>query len=737
MDDRLENKINKLKNYSENPIGVFGARASGKTMFFTILYGLTGFKDDKNQFSVLCKDEETRKYLSNNYMYVSKGELLPRTEITLMRKIVMEFIFNQSDYALKSFDFAGELLKENSMEEKVLADVFLKRQKKIYEFFATCSGILIFIDPSEDDDEIFRRQDEVNKLLGYIKDENGAWSKSIPIALVITKWDKVSQGKNEVVEKKKAIDYIENHKVYKNVYNILQGATDTVDIFPLSAFGESKGEDLPPDDLNQPFNLFAPMVWISQKRDVDWKNKIKEIFKNEKINAADAKAIIDNFKDSVKNPEILKEVDKIYSAYLAKGRNKIIAIIALIIILIAGFGVGYFFYSEKNRESIDFDKVLAVSNKIEQIDKIDNYIIKYGEENLNSKKLIEKLKDVYKEAIDLETDVNQKEILLSKLGDRFDDGETIEFINSRKIALQEEKRQNEIIQRKKADADTEYKLLETIWKDNSPSLKKYEYSKAFATNFPDYRLINLVKENSEKYLKLADRELYDEIITLSENKNRNLNIIYDKIETYLVKADFKEYKTLVITLKENLKEEEYFSFIQLKVEEYNKNINTNKALELSNAINSYLKNSKQKKFQTQANDYKNKLATISKGISADVELYTDISNFRREKCNVDMRVAVTSEINKKSETKIIFKSKEDINGTIKNMNYVGVDRANIILDTKMEIQVYVTTPDKNEYIFGPQAINFDNVNKEVVLKGPNSDQIKVMVKIKNDLFKIQ
>ena len=71
------------------------------------------------------------------------------------------------------------------------------------------------------------------------------------------------------------------------------------------------------------------------------------------------------------------------------------------------------------------------------------------------------------------------------------------------------------------------------------------------------------------------------------------------------------------------------------------------------------------------------------------------------------------------------------------MNYVGVDRANIILDTKMEIQVYVTTPDKNEYIFGPQAINFDNVNKEVVLKGPNSDQIKVMVKIKNDLFKIQ
>lgn len=177
MEEIVENKVSKLKQYGEKPIGVFGARASGKTMFFTILYGLTGFKEDENQFSVLCKDEETRKYLSNNYSYVSKGDLLPRTEITLMRKIVMDFVFNQGDYSLKSFDFAGELLKENSMEEKVLADVFLKRQKKIYEFFASCSGILIFLDPSDDDDEAFKRQDEVNKLLGYLKDENGAWSK--------------------------------------------------------------------------------------------------------------------------------------------------------------------------------------------------------------------------------------------------------------------------------------------------------------------------------------------------------------------------------------------------------------------------------------------------------------------------------------------------------------------------------------------------------------------------------
>ncbi len=44
MEEIVENKVSKLKQYGEKPIGVFGARASGKTMFFTILY------EEKNNY---------------------------------------------------------------------------------------------------------------------------------------------------------------------------------------------------------------------------------------------------------------------------------------------------------------------------------------------------------------------------------------------------------------------------------------------------------------------------------------------------------------------------------------------------------------------------------------------------------------------------------------------------------------------------------------------------------------
>lgn len=730
MDEVLENRVNKLKTYGEKPIGVFGARASGKTMFFTILYGLTGFKDEQDQFSVLCKDEETRKYLSNNYSYVSRGDLLPRTEITLMRKIVMDFVYNQSDYSMKSFDFAGELLKENSMEEKVLADVFLKRQKKIYEFFASCSAILIFIDPSEDDSETFKRQDEVNKLLGYLKDENGVWSKSIPIALVITKWDKVSQGKNEVVEKKKAIDYIQNHRVYKNIYNILQGASDTVDIFPLSAFGESKDGDLPPDDLNQPFNLFAPMVWISHRRDIDWKNKIKQVFKEEKINAKDAKDIIKDYMNNVRDKELVKEVDKIYKKYLAKGRNKVIGLIALLIVIIGGSGAGYFIYSEKNKESFEFNKVLEISNKIEQIQAIDNFRLKYGEESENSKKLILKLKDAYKEAIDLENDINQKEILINQFEERYTDSESQEFIRTRKAVLSEEKKQNEILQRKRADADSEYKLLETIWKDNSASLKKYEYSKAFITNYPDYRLINIVKENAAKYLKLADRELYDEIVNYNSNSNKNLNVLYEKIETYLVKADFKEYKAQVSNLKDNLKEEEYFDFVKTRLSDYNKAPTKTLLLNLSNSLENYMKNSKQKKYETFVKKYQEQITELNKGQDTELELYVDISDFTKENAKVEIRAnPVTSGI--------IFKSKDNISGKQRGMQYIGADGAKISLDTKVEVIVYVTTPDNKEYLFGPQVIALSDMNNGIIVKDTKSNSIKVELRTKKEKFNIK
>lgn len=145
MDKNLKQKISELKEYGEKPVGVFGARASGKTMFFTVLYGLSGFSNKDGKFSIMCNDDDTRKYLSKNYSYISSGELLPRTEINDIKKVLMNYVYNENSYNLRSFDFAGELLKENTIEEKEIASVFLKNKKKYTHFFQIAVVYLYFL----------------------------------------------------------------------------------------------------------------------------------------------------------------------------------------------------------------------------------------------------------------------------------------------------------------------------------------------------------------------------------------------------------------------------------------------------------------------------------------------------------------------------------------------------------------------------------------------------------------
>jgi len=341
-----------------------------------------------------------------------------------------------------------------------------------------------------------------------------------------------------------------------------------------------------------------------------------------------------------------------------------------------------------------------------------------------------KLKDAYKEAIELEKDINQKEILINQFEERYTDIESKEYIIGKKAVLSEEKKQNEIYQRKRADADSEYKLLETIWKDNSPSLKKYEYSKAFLTNYPDYRLVSVVKENAAKYLKLADRELYDEIVNYNSSNNKNLNVLYEKIETYLVKADFKEYKKQILTLKDNLKEEEYYEFVKVRLSEYNKNPKRDLLLNLTNSLENYIKNSKQKKYETLVKKYQEQINEINKGFDTEIELYADVSGFTKESVKVEIRAnPVTSNI--------IFKSKENVSGKQKGMQYIGADGAKISLDSKIEVIVYVTTSDNKEYLFGPQIISLADMNMGIDVKDTKSNTVKVELRTKKEKFNIK
>lgn len=319
----------------------------------------------------------------------------------------MNYVYNENNYVLRSFDFAGELLKENTIEEKEIASVFLKKQEKIYTFFANCSAILIFLEPTDDTKETLKRQTEIDKLLGILREAKGREGQKVPLGLVVTKWDKINpevMQSTEKEEEKRVLDYITKHRVYKNIYHLLSGVSEDVKVFPVSAFGKAKEGDYPPDDLSEPFNVFGPLIWASKSRDVVWTNKIKAILKQD-IPLKDAKEIVESYYKNVENKDMIGEIEQAFNAYKTRIRTKkIIKIAALVVIVSSLATTGLYFAHQKTGMYQSAHLEQDVKKKLEKIDK---FVIKYGVSDEKSKKLLDEKKGVLIAAIDAEVDTEK------------------------------------------------------------------------------------------------------------------------------------------------------------------------------------------------------------------------------------------------------------------------------------------------------------------------------------------
>lgn len=333
MGKKVDIRIQRLKDQYKRRIGVFGSRAAGKTTFFTVLYGLSGLDTKKNNFSVVCNHAESLRYLKNNYKYFLKETIPPRTESTDKVDIEIKYFYNKSNYMLKTVDFAGEVLYEPITQN------LQKFQEEIYDFFVGCGGILIFLEPDESPTECIKRKNEVIKLINLIRKKNTGID--IPIGIVVTKWDKVNENidKNNIdLETKKAEEYILRHKTYNEIPGICSNVTKYVKIFPLSAFGYQTAADLPPKQLNEPFNIFAPLVWSSQMRDIIWKDNVVKLLKKGVINK-EMKELIGIFTENIEDKTQIDEVLTIYRS--KKIQKRIIQSIFGIVILGLGGIIGY------------------------------------------------------------------------------------------------------------------------------------------------------------------------------------------------------------------------------------------------------------------------------------------------------------------------------------------------------------------------------------------------------------
>lgn len=733
MNNETAAKIKHLEGYQDKPIGIFGARASGKTIFFTVLYGLSGFNNDRGKFSVICSDKESRTYLKKNYGFLLDGKLPPRTEINDITSINMSYFYNKNNYALRSFDFAGELLKDDNGDNN--NEFFHELQNKIYSFFLNCSGILFFVEPAPDKKEGFERQTEIDKLLSFLKEQKGKWDFDIPIGLVITKWDKIS---NEISEKslsvlkyngeelshvqesmykgsveeeqKKVEEYVKNHPIYNNIYSLLSGISQHVHIFPVSAFGQAKEHDLPPNEL-KPFNLFSPLTWVAEKRDSEWQRKVLDIL-DSKVSLKNAEKIYHNFKSNVENSSLLSVVENKFNLFKKrKIRNRVIvaSFFLFIIVSLLIYSI-YFNFSQKNLyTNILQNKSITKEEKIAKIDSFftkfgffQKYLSKYLTSGNYSDKLIKESESLYLSIIYSEADYDKKTLYIDKFTRNYPN--SIYFSDIKEIS--------------------EFNSFSKSIKSESDNLKKYKLFLSFLAKHPKFKNKEIVMSEANKYLTVAERAYYEEIINFSKTYSSEVDVLFGKIESYLSIPEFKEYRKEVSEMKENIKDEYLYKNITKSMNDYNISLDPVFLQETARQCESYLSNSSVGRYLENVKSILAQATKFEKGINMEVEFFgsTDSTNIKYLELQVKLKNKTYS-----------FPPKTFNGESI----YLGSFVGNIQLSSAIEVKAFLIEGRSSEEDFPTRTFKLIDANHYIYLIGSKGTNIGLQMKINTNNFKLE
>ncbi len=725
MKKELKKKIEELKGYDEKPIGIFGARASGKTMFFTILYGLTGFNNSDEKFSVICNDADSHTYLRENYLYLLEGKLPPRTDINDINQVIMRYFYNKSNYDLKSLDFAGELIGNFSHNDEELVKMFFEKQKRIYKFFANCGGILIFLEPSTDKKKSFDRQNEVNNLLSKLQEEKGKWGCDIPVGIVLTKWDKVTHELNDDLvqsEEEKAVDYIKNHEIYSNIYNMISGVTEYVKIFPISAFGSHKEGDLPPDDLSKPFNLFNPLVWISKNRDAVWVSRIKDML-SDNIPKKEAKIIVELFMENVENESLQNEVKTAYAIYLKKKRKKAMLYTALISVVILIFSS---FQLMKVQQYIQINNMEEKPDK--QLQKIDEFWAKYGDNSTLGKKLISLRKAKSKLRIE-NSSANPKQqldyinVFIEEYESDPNSREDVSFMKEQKkrilstvTSLEKREHINEV-----------YTRLEDSLQKYDNNLDKYRLFVKFLDDYPDALSYPEISSNFKMYLDMAENETYQKIIKMQNelHNKEHADKIFSVIAEYMSIEAFTEHKREVSIIKKNIDEEFLYQELTSSLEKYNSNLNRKNLKEVLRKCQNYLSSNLGNRYQKKVLNILGQIETLESGKSSEFEFYIINKNKQYD----DKKIELIVELGSKAYN--IEKTIAD-SGQV----YIGSSEMNFGINQNVVVTAYMKS-FKEETSFRSVKFYLEDFDKPIVASGTKNRELPIILKINKNNFKLR
>jgi hypothetical protein len=165
-------------------IGIFGHRGVGKTTLATLLYR-EGVSGRLPGLRLAAADARTANYLSDKVLQLESGQPLPGT--------------------LAETDLRFHLYRQGGRIELLLKDyqgehVELGRSESIRDFLRDCDAVWLSLDAgiAQDSEERLRRQQEIEQIVEDYLATEPTRGLHRPMALVLTKADRLPQGSEDV-----------------------------------------------------------------------------------------------------------------------------------------------------------------------------------------------------------------------------------------------------------------------------------------------------------------------------------------------------------------------------------------------------------------------------------------------------------------------------------------------------------------------------------------------------------
>ena len=236
-------------------IALFGHRDVGKTTLLAMFYRQASAGQVPG-LRLAAGDAASAEYLAEKIAQIESG--LPPAGTLAETELRLRLYHGAARFDLIVKDYQGE-------------HVTLGSEEPIQAFFADCDAVFLCLDPegSSTPTERRRRQQEIENLLERYIDKSADGTAGRPVALLLTKFDRVlsrALGTEIAPTGDPAtwnVEALVDRQYGMTRHTLLQHAPKGA-IFAVSAYGQGSRDGRPPAELN-PLGLEGPLAWLAEQ----------------------------------------------------------------------------------------------------------------------------------------------------------------------------------------------------------------------------------------------------------------------------------------------------------------------------------------------------------------------------------------------------------------------------------------------------------------------------------------